>query len=179
MLVAPELPPNHGTTCVRLDGRLWLVDASILHGAPLRLDPAAETAVAHRAWGVRARPENGRWLVRWRPLHKPDGLDCRIETVGASAAEFRARHEETRGWSPFNYGLYLRVIRGERVLGAAFGQRVEIGGPGEAAVRTLDRRERCRLLVEEAGISEAMASRLPDDLPLPPPPGSRTARTAP
>lgn len=176
MLVAPDLPPNHGTTCVRLDGTLWMVDASILHGEPLRLDSAAETGVAHGAWGVRARPENGRWLVRWRPLHKPDGLDCRIEALGASAAEFRTRHEETRGWSPFNYGLYLRVLRGDRAIGAAFGQRVEIAGPGAAALRPLDPHERRRLLVEEAGISEEIASRLPEDLPLPAPPGSRAAR---
>lgn len=178
MLVAPDLPPNHGTTCVRLDGERWLVDASMLHGAPLRLDRARETEVAHGAYGLRARPAGPKWQVHWRPLHRPEGLVCRIDALGASAAEFRARHEETRGWSPFNYGLYLRVVHGERVIGAAFGQRVEIAGPGEATLRALDAPGRRRLLVEEAGISEELAGLLPDDLPLPPPPGSRAAGPA-
>jgi N-hydroxyarylamine O-acetyltransferase len=171
MLVAPDLPPNHGTVCVRLDAARWLVDASILHGEPLRLDAARESEVAHGAYGVRARPDGAKWLVRWRPIHKPDGFDCRIDAFGASAAEFRTLHEATRGWSPFNYALYLRVLRGERVVGAAFGQHVEIAGPDAARQRPLDAGERRRFLIEEAGISEAFVARLPDDLPLPPPPG--------
>ena len=37
MLVAPDLPPNHGTVAVRADGRRWLLDASMLHVEPLLL----------------------------------------------------------------------------------------------------------------------------------------------
>jgi arylamine N-acetyltransferase len=170
MLVAPDLSPNHGTVSVRLDGATWLVDASLLHGAPLRLDPAHETEVPHPAWGARARPDGGRWLVRWRPQHRPEGLDCRIDALDGSAADFAALHEATRGWSPFNYSLYLRVQRGGRVIGAAFGQRVEIDERGAVAQQALDPHERRRLL-EEAGISAAVAAALPDDRPLPPPPG--------
>ena len=172
MLVAPDLPPNHGTVSVQLDGATWLVDASLLHGTPLRLDPARETEVSHPAWGVRARPEGAKWLVHWRAQHRPEGLDCRVDSLDGSAADFATLHEDTRGWSPFNFSLYLRVQRGERVIGAAFGQRVEIDAQGVAR-RPLDAHERRRLLVD-AGIGPELVERLPDDLPLPPPPGAPT-----
>ncbi len=55
MMVAPKLPPNHGTVAAVLDCATWLVDASMLHGAPLRLEAGAETA---RRW-QRASPKIG------------------------------------------------------------------------------------------------------------------------
>jgi len=177
MLVAPDLPPNHGTVSVQLEGASWLVDASMSHGEPLRLDPARETTVAHAAWGVVARPLAGTWIVRLRAPHRLDGIDCRIESLAGSAAEFAVLHERTRSWSPFNYSLYLRVLRDDRVIGAAFGQRVEIRDSGAAVVTPLDVPGRLRLL-EEAGFSAEIAARLPDDLPLPSPPGSRSAERA-
>ena len=171
MLVAPAQPPNHGTVSVSLDGATWLVDASILHGEPLRLERAGETEVAHPAWGVRARSEGAKWLVRWRPQHRPDGLDCRIDTLDGSAADFARLHEATRAWSPFNYSLYLRTLRGDRVLGTAFGRHVEIDAEGRASEAPLDPAARRRLLAE-AGISDELAARMPEDVPLPPPPGA-------
>jgi N-hydroxyarylamine O-acetyltransferase len=178
MLVAPDLPPNHGTVCVELAGETWLVDTAMLHGEPLRLVPGRESEVAHPAFGVRARPDGERWRVHWRPLHAPDGLDCRLDALGASEARCAALHEETRGWSPFNFSLYLRVLRGPRVAGAAFGRSVELDPAGGVRAVPYEPRERQRLLVEEFGIGEALAARLPADRPLAPPPGSRTAQRA-
>jgi N-hydroxyarylamine O-acetyltransferase len=177
MLVAPDLPPNHGTVSVSFEGASWLVDASMSHGEPLRLDPARETQVVHPAWGVVARPHGSKWIVRLRAPHRLDGIDCRIESLAGNAANFAVLHEATRAWSPFNYSLYLRVLRDDRVIGAAFGQRVEIVDSGAALVTPLDAPGRRRLL-EEAGISAELAARVPDDLPLPPPPGSRSAEQA-
>jgi len=169
MLVAPDLPPNHGTVSVSLDRTTWLVDASILHGEPLPLDRRRETEVAHGAWGVRARPDGAKWLVRWRPQHRPEGLDCRIDTLDGTAADFARLHEATRAWSPFNYSLYLRTLRGERVVGTAFGRHVEIDAEGKAHEAPLVPDERARLLAD-VGISRELAARLPEDLPLAPPP---------
>ena len=41
MLVAPHIPPNHGTVLVTYDDTRYVVDASILHSEPLRLDTGA------------------------------------------------------------------------------------------------------------------------------------------
>lgn len=169
MLVAPDLPPNHGLTSVRLDDETLLVDGCILHGEPLLLDAARETAVEHPAWGVRARPATGKWVVRWRSPFAPDGFDCRIDSLASDAGAFAAMHESTRDWSPFNFELFVRVHRDGGVLGTARGERITFRGDGAVERRVLAPQERQRFLVEEVGISEAFAQRVPDDVPMPPP----------
>lgn len=178
MLVAPDLPPNHGSVAVELEGTHYLVDASILHGQPLRLPADAETAVAHPAFGVRCAPDGARWRVHWRPLHLESGLVCRIERLGASDAEFGALHEATRAWSPFNFQLSARLLRGDDVVGFGLGRRCEIDALGRMQSGPLEGEERVRYLVEVLGMSEEVAAALPPDLATPPPPGSRSARTA-
>ena len=174
MLAAPNVPPNHGTVRVTLPSGPFLVDASILHGEPLPLADQA-TAIDHPTYGVRCTPEGDRWRIRWRPLHMPDGMDCRIERFGAGADEFRALHEATRGWSPFNFQLSARLVRGDEVVGIGFGARGEIRADGRMESGRLDARERTRYLVDVLGMSEAIAAKLPEDVPTPPPPGSRSA----
>jgi N-hydroxyarylamine O-acetyltransferase len=179
ILVAPDVPPNHGSVLVACEGVRYLVDASLLHGAPLRLDERFPTRVAHPAWGVRCAWREGRWHLRWRPLHLPNDLECsvyRLEDLDASARAFTELHERTRAWSPFNYELYVRRNRGQAVIGAARGQRVESDAAGRFVQRPLERGERVRFLIEEFGIAEEIACRLPPDRPTPPPPGSRKAQ---
>ena len=74
MLVAPHIPPNHGTVLVACDETRYVVDASILHGEPLRLDTDTPTGVTHPAWGVQCSMRDTHWYIRWRPVHMPDGL---------------------------------------------------------------------------------------------------------
>lgn len=176
MLVAPNLPPNHGTVSVKLESETWLVDGAIQHGEPLLLDAARETEIAHPAWGVRVQPEREKWIVHWRSPFTLQPLDCRIDSLAGDAATYRTLHEATRGWSPFNFGLMLRVHRNGGLLTAAGGDRVVINAAGAVARGPLAGEARRRFLVEEAGISEQLAARVPDDRPMPPPPGSRTAR---
>jgi len=175
MLVAPNLPPNHGTSSVRLDGRAYLVDGCIQHGTPLPLETALETAVDHPAYGVRARPERDKWIVRWRSPFAPDGFDCRIETLAGDADSFRSYHEQTRGWSPFNFELFARVHRRNGVVGVTRGERLDFDATGTVTRTPLDRGTRLQFLVEELGFDEAFARSVPDDVPTPPPPGSATA----
>jgi hypothetical protein len=151
-------------------------DASVSLDAPVPIDePAslvgsAATAVARRAWATHCAFRDGHWSIRWRPLHKLDGLDCRIDRLDATAAMFSELHEQSRAWSPFNYELYVRLNRGESVIGAAFGRRIEFDGRGAAAPRPLRGEDRIRFLIEEIGIHEELAHELPPDLPTPPPP---------
>lgn len=176
MLVVPVLPPNHGTVRVRLGEEYYLVDASILHGEPLRLDEQAETHVGHPAWGVRCIPRDGRWHVAWRPFHRMDGFECRLECFGATAEDYQERYEQTRGWSPFNYEASVRANRGEEAVGIAFGKAMTLRADGSLAEALIDHEATRRWLVEVAGMSEEIVSQLPPDVPTPPPPGSRTAQ---
>jgi arylamine N-acetyltransferase len=174
MLSSSNVPPNHGTVVVAFDGSRYMVDASILHSEPLRLDETEETRIVHPAWGVHCRRQDGRWHVRWRPLHTPSGIDCRIERLGASAETFREMHEVTRPWSPFNYELSVRLIRSDAVVGAAFGKRVTLDGAGSVVEALLQEHERVSLLVDVLGMSEEIALRLPPDTPTPPAPWARS-----
>jgi N-hydroxyarylamine O-acetyltransferase len=177
MLVAPDLPPNHGTVVVAIEGLRYLVDASILHSAPLLLDEAnpLDALVHGQTWGVRLRIEDERFTVNWRPLHMTDALDCRIDYTAATLDDFEQRYESTRAWSPFNYELYLRLIKGNSVVGIAQGKRVEIDARGSMNATQLNAADRLSVLVDELGIHEDLAGRIPADTPTPPPPGSRTA----
>lgn len=178
MLVLPDLPPNHGTVVVYLDGTRYLVDTSMLHGEPLLLHEEQPTAIDHPAWGVRCRRESGHWHVNWRALHVLGGFDCRINTLDAPDERHAAQHEQTRGWSPFNFELSARLNHPDRVVGAGFGKRVEIAGDGSATSTPLDAESRRRLLVDDLRMSEEIVDRLPPDRATPPPPGSMTARQA-
>ena len=175
MLVAPDLAPNHGTVICSMDGTDFVVDASILHSEALPLAQDGASTIEHPAWGVRCTRADGYWHIRHRPMHMPEGLDCRIDSLAADASEFRQRHENTRAWSPFNFELYARLIRGQSVVGIARGQRVEYHGDGRISQTPLPFTDRKRVLVDELGIDQAIVDRLPDDLPTPPPPGSRSA----
>ena len=178
MLVVPHLPPNHGTVIVTFDGVRYLLDGGMLHGEPLRLDEMRETSIDHPAWGVRCAFDEGRWTVRWRPLHLHHGLDCRLETIGATAEQYFERYQNTRGWSPFNYELSVRLNQGGNVNGTAFGQWVTFGNDGSIASEPVSHQDRLRRLVEEIGLSEEIVARIPVDVPTPPPPGTKTAAEA-
>ncbi|MDX2166767.1 MAG: hypothetical protein SF182_06875, partial [Deltaproteobacteria bacterium] len=165
------LPPNHGSVVVTLEGERWVVDASILHGEPLAMRDALPSAIDHPAWGVAAHWTDGQFRIRWRNfLTGGEPLDCGFNHLGASAEEFARRHEMTRDWSPFNFGVCLNLLRGERRLGAAMGKLASIDERGALSERPVDLAERRRFLVEEAGMSEELVARLPDDLPFQPPP---------
>jgi N-hydroxyarylamine O-acetyltransferase len=180
LLVAPNVPPNHGSVVVSIDDGRYLVDASMLHGEPLPLREGP-TRIDHSAWGVCCAPREGRWHIHWRPLHLPNAIDCttyRLEETDAPRERFTELHERTRRWSPFNYQLYCRTNREGRVVGIACGRRVEFDASGAAVQRPLPRGERLAFMVEVLGISESLAVRVPADRPTPPAPVSRKARAA-
>jgi hypothetical protein len=98
------------------------------------------------------------------------GFACRIERIGAHAGEWDEWHQRTGAWSPFNYELSVRVLRDDESLGVSAGHRFMFEPGGSLSASELDRDERFRFLVEEIGIAEEIAVRVPDDRPIPPRP---------
>jgi arylamine N-acetyltransferase len=174
MLVAPNLPPNHGSVTVRLGRDRYVVDASILTVLPLPVVPGEHSHVDHPAWGVTGHWLDGAFAIRWRPLHLDDAIDCRFDSFAVDAERFRLQHEATRPWSPFNYELMFNVVRDDHRVGVGHNQAVVIASDGTRSVRPIV--DRMAFLVDELGISERIAARIPPDLPTPPPPGSKTAQ---
>ena len=100
-------------------------------------------------------------MVRWRSPLAPDGFDCRIDSLSGDVDSFRAYHERTRGWSPFNYELFARVHRRGGVVGVLRGERLEFHANGTLTRAPLDRESRQRFLVEELGLDEAFRAVCP------------------
>lgn len=173
MLSAPDTPgPNHGTVVVRLGEERFVVDASILSGAPLRLPAAGEPAPpAPRALPAMQRVD-GRPAILWRTVRAPDGFLCRIDRVGLDAGEWDALHQLTAGWSPFNYATSARLNRGGRAIGYGAGQIFRLAPDGGFEAEPADREAMIGFLVGELAIDESVARRLPADREVPPrPPG--------
>jgi N-hydroxyarylamine O-acetyltransferase len=169
MLPSPGIQgPNHGSVIVHVEGERWIADASILSGEPIRIPPPGEPA----ADGPLPRFEwlDGRPSVIWRSQSAPGGFPCRIDRIGAGSGEWDALHQRTTDWSPFNYQLNARVLRGEASVGVALGQRFTFAPDGASSSAELDHAGRVRFLVEELGIAEAVAVRVPEDRPVPPRP---------
>ena len=173
MLVAPDIPPNHGSVVVRIGRERFVTDASIMSVLPVPVVPGEMTKVEHPAWGVVGHWLDGAFAIRWQPLGRDDAIDCRFESFAVDAARFREQHEKTRTWSPFNYELTFNLVDETRRFGVARGRKIVITADGK---RTEDEIvDRMRFLVDELGLTERIAARLPRDEPTPPPPGSRTA----
>lgn len=175
MMAAPVLPPNHGTVTVTFDDRRYLIDSAMLCGESLLLDPEKETSIPHPAWGMKVAMRDGRYHVMWRPMHKPNDFECRLETFEATDADFQEMHERTRAWSPFNHELTIRINRGDEVVGMAFGELITLHSDGSVTRVPATPESRRHLLLETIGLSEEIVDQLPTDEPTPPPPGSRTA----
>src|SRR5258708_2630710 len=156
---------------VRVAGGRGFGDARIRGGDPTHIRAAGAPL------GRGQLPGSG-WLagkpaVIWRTRRAPDGFPCRIERIGAEAAECDALHRQSGVWSPFNYELSARLMRGRTIIGLSPGERFTIGGDGSISASQLDRAGRVAFLIEELGISEEIASRVPDDRPAPPRPEPR------
>ncbi len=173
MMVAPGIPPNHGSVIVHVDEDRYVVDASMLFVEPLPLRAGAR--IAHGAWGVEALTIDGKFAVRWNALQRADLLDCQYNLYDVTAGQFSAFHEGTRSWSPFNFGLNLNLVRGTGRIGAGLEHRVEIDATGRTVRTPFTPDSRRAFLIDEVGIAETIVAQLPDDVPMPPPPGSRTA----
>lgn len=173
MLVAPNIPPNHGSVLVRFGRQHYVADASILCDFPLAVVPGETSRVDHPAWGVVGHWQDGAFTIRWRPLQRDDAIDCRIDRFEVDAERFRVQHEATRGWSPFNYELTFNVIDLGGRIGIAQGHVVTIDDIGERTSTPLT--DRTAFLVDRLGVTERIAVQIPPDVATPPPPGSRSA----
>ena len=111
MMPSHSPAPNHGSVVVSLDGERWITDASILTSEPLRIPAPGEPAET----GPLPRLEwlDGKPAVIWRTLRLPEGFPCRIERIGADTVEWDALHRQSGVWSPFNFELSARVMRGD------------------------------------------------------------------
>jgi hypothetical protein len=85
---------------------------------------------------------------------------------GIDGAQYSARYEWSRGWSPFNTSLYATTNRADHVVSLGLGRRFVLDADGVRDEGPLDGDTRRRALIEEFGCSEEIVDLLPPDEPL-------------
>jgi N-hydroxyarylamine O-acetyltransferase len=170
MLPSPDTPgPNHGSVVVTFEGRRWIADASILSDNPIEI---VEAGGAPGTGFPRLEWIDGSPAIIWLAPVAAQGFPCRIDRIGAERDEWDERHERTARWSPFNYALNVRTLRGPKSLCFLRGQRFAFTADGRATVVELDRAQRDAFLTEEIGIAADVVGSLPDDREIPPRPAA-------
>ena len=95
-----------------------------------------------------------------------NGCDCRIEELSVPRDTFREFNEITRTQSPFNDSLYVRINKentDERVVGITNGKAITFNAADEILTTHLSEKDRLKYLVEQVGIKEEIAARIPPD----------------
>ena len=132
---------------------------------PLPIQEGEFLGKGHPASKTRFEINEGLWHLLWHPPHRIEGLWCRLEKLDVSTLDFNCYHEVTRTNSLFNSALYIRMNQPEEIATVAFGERVTVGRDGQARKAPLPKSGRVRVLIEEFGISEEMAVKIPPDEP--------------
>ncbi len=170
MLTSPTVQgPNHGTVIVTLDDCSYLVDGSMLTERPLPLrDGSGNTK--HPASQIPVKKRDGSWQFYWHPLHRLEGIWCRLDQVGVPSSSYEHYYESTRPWSPFNFFLYVRINTQAHIAGVVANKRISLTAEYQDHSQPMGDAERLRYLVEEMGIAEEVVIRQPPDESLPSPP---------
>ena len=164
MMTSPDaVGPTHGTVIATLDNRRYLVDGSMLTEQPVPVEEGFTSEPGHPAERIRVEHRESFWQVFWHSAHRPDGVWCRIEREDVSLDDFNQYHERTRTFSRFNSSLYVRLNQPSSTTTIVFGERVVIGSDGHLSRTTLSDEELIQSLVEDFGIAEELAARLPAD----------------
>ena len=165
MLSAPDaVGPTHGSVAAAVDGIRYLVDGSMLTRRPVPFRESALPDPEHPSERVSMERNDGRWNVLWYPAHRPQGLSCRVEEIGVPLGRFNGYHERTRNNSNFNNALYIRQNGATGTDTIAFGERLITAPDGSVQRHPIGAPDRTAVLVEEFGISEEIAYRLPADV---------------
>ena len=148
---------NHASVKVSIEGRDWLVDASMLLNAPLPLGPGVFVG-DDPVWPAEVEASNGSHVVWW---HAPPGagyLPCRLLMDPAPFQEYLDGYERSRERSPFNQRLYARRNRPDELL-ILVGHTRYRRSCGGVMPRDLDARQLKQSLREEIGLSAEMIDR--------------------
>ena len=147
---------NHASVKVRLAGRDWLVDSSMLVNTPLPLHGGVFIG-DDPVWPVEVEPADGTHVVWW---HTPPGSSyqpCRLLLDPAEFDDYADGYERSRERSVFNPRLYARINRADELVILAGRTRFARTAAGVTS-RDLSAEEVQQSLREEIGLSDAMVS---------------------
>jgi N-hydroxyarylamine O-acetyltransferase len=151
---------THGTVLVAFDGVEYWTDTAMLTERvfPLRVGAGIDDPV-HR---IRVEPAGDLWRVWWTHPFTDEMLSCLLLDPDVTQEHYLARYEWSRGHSPFNTFLNATKNVGDTRITLAIGRRFE-RTPDGVTNTPLEGDDRIKVMVEEFGYSEKIATRLPPD----------------
>ena len=147
---------SHGTVKVRVEGRDWLVDSSMLTNAPAPCGEEVHIG-GDPVWPIEIEPVGSTHLIWFDGFPSLDPLICRVLQDPADPGWYATAYEGSRARSPFNQRLYVRRnFPGEvrLLVGPTCLSKTAAG----VEARTLSADELCRTLHSEMGISERLVA---------------------
>lgn len=106
-------PPAHGAVIVKIEGAEYLLDATILHGVPIKIAPH-ETRC--NTFYYRVLIVNGEIYIRWRPLGRPF-FYFHLNRRNLSEEYILESHKKSRVTSKFNGSPIIRIVRSGSIHG--------------------------------------------------------------
>ena len=145
---------NHASVRVKIEGRDWLVDSSLLCNVPLPLD---QNRFIHDdpAFAVEVEPVDRTHVIWADTPPNSDYLPCRICAEPASHAHYLASYEASRKRSPFNQRLYARRNHPGEFLVLLGSTRFSKTAKG-LTIRELSPEGVCQALREDIGLSDCL-----------------------
>jgi len=150
---------NHGSLIVRLDGGEWLVDSSMLNGAPIRLERGVASERADAIHPIRVEPVDASFRIHWGMSQSNGTMPCRLMQDPVDEAFYLERYEISRGYSVFNTALYARKNFPDKLVSFVGRTRHDKTAAGVTS-RTLEPAELRAALVGELGYSPAIVAEL-------------------
>jgi N-hydroxyarylamine O-acetyltransferase len=150
---------NHGSLIVRLDGAEWMVDSSILNGAPIRLQRGVASNDGDPVHPIRVEPVEDGFRVHWGMTQSQGTLPCRLMQDPVDEKFYLERYEISRGYSVFNNALYARRNTAGALVSLVGRTRFEKTARGVTS-RELEPAELRDALVGEFGYSPAIVATL-------------------
>lgn len=159
---------NHGSVLVTLDGVDYLVDAWLASFKVLRLVPGTPASTGQGIHDIRAVPiENGFEIlcyVGWK-RDAPLAFWPEPEHDPVNHTFFLARYDCTKTVGFFNDALIICRHFLNRILSIARDNEITVTADGSVTKTEISEADRKAVLVEELGISEEIAKKLPPDVP--------------
>ena len=160
---------NHGSVIVTVDGIDYLIDAQIAAFEALPLIVGTQSEVGMPFHTISATPRGNEFDIRFWAGHRRNvAITFRREAEHdpvdhAFFVRHYARSAASDEYSPFNRHLYICRHFADRILSIRRGRRVAVDADGRLTSTAVTDEERCRVLVEELGISEEAAQAAPPD----------------
>lgn len=147
---------NHGTVSASVDGVIYLVDASAMHGDPIPLDGSDYTDVHTQVRWLNNMP-----VINWRLLPTGKWVSFYTIRLGATEQEFADRYVEMSNQGIMHVAQ-LRVRRGAEIVGFSYGRTAVFDTEGNLTNSPMTHSEMIAHS-KDLGISADLADRIPVD----------------